>query len=125
MKTVAKSMIIIATMLLCGSCTKLVYVRPEKITVSGQVTDKDGQPWEGVNVEVLSSTFMGMSIPVGEAQQTDENGHYEIAFTPKKDHTYGITYEVTKDGYFYERSWGVDSFVAEQEHNVVLKKYGE
>lgn len=124
MKTIAKSIIIIAAMLLCSSCTKVVYVLPEKITVSGQVTDKDGQPWEGVLVEVTRAQFMGMTIPV-EGTYTDENGIYEVSFKPNKDNSYGISFETTKDDYFYYQNRGLDLWTAEQEQNVVLKRHDE
>lgn len=124
MKTIAKSIIIIAAMLLCNSCTRVVYVLPEKITVSGQVTDKDGQPWEGVLVEVTRAQFMGMTIPV-EGTYTDENGIYEVSFKPNKDNSYGISFETTKDDYFYYQSRGLDLWTAEQEQNVVLKRHDE
>ncbi len=125
MKTTIKSIVIIAVMLLCGSCSKLVSVLPEQITVIGQVTDKDGQPMEGVHVEVNSNSFMSMTFPVGETQNTDENGFYEVTFAPKKGHTFSVTYRINKDDYFYYSHYSVDSWVAVQEHNVVLKKVGE
>ena len=127
MKTTIKLVIILAGMLLFGSCSKIKEVRPEKIIISGQVTDKDGQPVQNVQVQVNYMTFMGMSTPMGSAQYTDENGCYQIGFTPSEDHTitYHVSYEISLDDYFYYASYSVDPWVALQEHNVVLKKAGE
>lgn len=127
MKTTIKLVITLAVMLLCGSCSKIKEVRPEKVTISGQVTDKDGHPVQGVQVQVNYMTFMGMSTPMGSAQYTDENGCYQIGFTPSEDHTitYHVSYEISLDDYFYYASYSVDPWVALQEHNVVLKKAGE
>ena len=127
MKTTIKLVIILAGMLLFGSCSKIKEVRPEKIIISGQVTDKDGQPVQNVQVQVNYMTFMGMSIPMGSAQYTDENGYYQVGFTPSEDHTitYDVSYEIMIDDYLYYHSYSVDPWVASQEHNVVLKKNAE
>ena len=127
MKTTIKLVIILAGMLLFGSCSKIKEVRPEKIIISGQVTDKDGQPVQNVQVQVNYMLFMGMSTPMGDAQYTDENGYYQVGFTPSEDHTitYDVSYEIMIDDYLYYHSYSVDPWVASQEHNVVLKKNAE
>ena len=127
MKTTIKLVIVFAVMLFCGSCSKIKEVRPEKIIISGQVIDKDGQPVQNVQVQVNYMTFMGMSTPMGSAQYTDENGYYQIGFTPSEDHTitYHVSYEIIIDDYFYYHSYSVDPWVASQEHDVVLKKAEE
>ena len=124
MKTTIKLVIVLAVMLLCGSCSKIKEVRPEKIIVSGQVTDKDGQPVQNVQVQVNYMTFMGMSTPMGSAQYTDENGYYQIGFIPSEDNTitYHVSYEISIDDYFYYQSYSVDPWVASQVHDVVLEK---
>ena len=54
MKTTIKStIIVIAALLLCVSCTKLVYESPETITISGHITDEDGQPVENVSLDLM------------------------------------------------------------------------
>ena len=115
-------LLVVAGILTFSSCNK--YKLPEKITVYGQVTDKDGQLWEGVSVEVSRAQFMGMTIPV-EDTHTDENGFYEISFKPNKENTYGVTFQVMKDDYQYYHNHSLDLWEAEQEYNVVLKKYDE
>ena len=50
MKTIAKSIILIAVMLLYGSCSKIVQESPKTITISGHITDEDGQPVENVSI---------------------------------------------------------------------------
>ena len=127
MKTTIKLVIVLAVMLLCGSCSKIKSVRPEKITIRGQVTDKDGQPVQNVEVQVNYMLFMGMSTPMGGTQYTDENGYYQIGFTPSEDNTitYHVSYKIMIDDYFYYHSYSVDPWVASQEHDVVLKKAEE
>lgn len=127
MKTTIKIVIVFTVMLLCGSCSKIKEVRPEKIIISGQVTDKDGQPIQNVQVQVNYMLFMGMSTPLGDAQYTDENGCYQVGFTPSEDHTitYDVSYEIMIDDYFYCHYYSVDPWVASQVHDVVLKKAEE
>lgn len=124
MKTTVKLVIVLAVMLLCASCSKIKEVRPEKVTISGQVTDKDGQPVQNVQVQVSYMLFMGMSTPMGDAQYTDENGYYQIGFIPSEDNTitYHVSYEISIGDYFYYQSYSVDPWVASQVHDVVLEK---
>ncbi len=64
MKTTMKLMLMLlvaAGMLTFTSCKK-EKVLPEKITVSGCVTYEDGQPFEGVEVQVNCNTLMGLFI---------------------------------------------------------------
>lgn len=98
---------------------------PEKVTVSGQVTDKDGHPWVGVHIQMSYNTFMYPSMDLGEAIYTDENGHYEIEFKPETGHSYRVNFKIVKDGYEYSHHYYADPWIAEQEYNVVLKKSGE
>jgi hypothetical protein len=53
MKTAIKSIMVVAALLLCGSCTKLLYEAPETITISGHITDEDGQPIENVSLDLM------------------------------------------------------------------------
>ena len=53
MKTIAKSIILIAVMILYGSCSKIVQESPETITISGHITDEDGQPVENVSIDLM------------------------------------------------------------------------
>ena len=127
MKTTMKLMLMLlvaAGMLTFTSCKK-EKVLPEKITVSGCVTYEDGQPFEGVEVQVYSNTFMGPSMPVGEAVYTDENGHYEVEFKPNKDYTYRVNYQILKDGHQYYHNFSLTKWEAVQEHDVVWEKIVE
>lgn len=124
MKTTIQSILVIAIMLLCGSCKK-EDVLPEKITVSGQVTNEAGQPVKDVQVQVGYSSFMGVSIPLGDTHYTDENGLYQIEFAPDLDYTYTIDYEITIEDYYYHYSYDLTKWEAIQEHDVVLRKTEE
>ena len=69
-------LLVVASMLTFTSCRKVFKILPETVTVSGQVTDENGQPFEGVSVSVSKSTFMSLIIPV-TGTKTDENGFYQ------------------------------------------------
>lgn len=97
---------------------------PEKITVSGQVTNEDEQPLEGVSVYVYESSFMMIAIPVANTK-TDENGLYQIEFSPREGQSYRLTFEIKKDDYQYSHKHYLDSWEAEQVCDVVLKKTEE
>lgn len=97
---------------------------PEKITVSGHVTDKEGQPFENVSVYVNESSFMMIAIPVANTH-TDENGLYQIEFSPKEGKSYSIDFQILKDDYQYYHDHSLDPWEAEQEYDVVLKKGDE
>ena len=125
MKTSIKIMLMLlvaASMVTFTSCRKVFKILPETVTVSGQVTDENGQPFEGVSVSVSKSTFMSLIIPV-TGTTTDENGFYQVEFEPDEDHTFTMRYEIDKDGYQYVAYYGVDKWKAVQEHDVVLKKH--
>lgn len=127
MKTTMKLMLMLlvaAGMLTFTSCKKEM-VLPEKITVSGCVTYEDGQPFEGVEVQVNCNTLMGLSMPVGKAVYTDENGYYEVGFKPNKDYTYLVNYQILKDGHLYYRNFSLTKWEAVQEHDVVWEKIVE
>ena len=124
MKTLIRSVIVIAALLLCGSC-KEENVLPEKITVSGQVTNDAGQPVKDVHVQVNYNTLMGVATPLGDTQYTDENGHYQVEFAPEKDYTYSLSYDITIDEYNYHHTYSLTKWEAVQEHDVVLKKGDE
>lgn len=126
MKTTIKSIIVIAAMLLCGSCTKLVYEVPETITISGHVTDEDGQPVENVGLSLMciqSSNLLGFYVGTGIYGSTDANGYYSIEFNPKQGYSYRM--DIGKGGYHDVPSYSVDRWIASQEHNVVLRKNTE
>ncbi len=115
-------LLVVASMLTFTSCRKVFKILPETVTVSGQVTDENGQPFEGVSVSVDKSTFMSLIIPV-TGTKTDENGFYQVEFEPDEDHTFTMRYEIDKDGCQYVAYYGVDKWKAVQEHDVVLKKH--
>ena len=60
-----------------------------------------------------------------ESTSTDENGHYEMEFTPNEKVLFTIEFSITKDGYVYSHSEFVDEYKANQEINAVLKKDNE
>ena len=98
---------------------------PETITVSGCVTDINGQPFENVSVYVYESAFMTYAIPVANAH-TDENGLYQVEYSPDERYVYYLLFEANKDGYSYNQSWhGLTKWDAVQEHDQVLKKSTE
>ena len=114
-------LLVAAGMLTFVSCKKVFKVLPETVTVSGRVTDENGQPFEGVGVSVSKSTFMSLIIPV-TGTKTDENGFYQVEFEPDEEETFTMRYEIDKDGCHYQAYYGVDKWKAFQEHDVVLKK---
>jgi hypothetical protein len=120
-------LLVVAGMLTFASCIKKYEPQqlPEKITISGQVTDKDGHSWEDVQVQMTSTTIMTPDMSLGDPVYTDENGHYEIEFKPDTAHSFRINFEIVKDGYKYSHSELVDKYKADQEINVVLKKDNE
>lgn len=124
MKTTKRLMLmllVVAGMVSFTSCRKVFNILPETVTVSGQVTDEAGQPIEDVAVGMTKSTLMSLIIPM-TGTTTDENGFYQVEFTPDEDHTYIIHYEFQKDDCFYKESYHVDKWKPVQEHDVVLKK---
>ena len=120
-------LLLTASMLTFTSCNKKDEPKqlPEKITISGQVTDKDGHFWEDVQVQMTSTTIMTPDMSLGNPVYTDENGHYEIEFKPDTAHYFRINFEIVKDGYEYRHSGLVDKYKAYQEINAVLKNEGE
>ncbi len=120
-------LLLTASMLTFTSCNKKDEPKqlPEKITISGQVTDKDGHFWEDVQVQMTSTTIMTPDMSLGNPVYTDENGHYEIEFKPDHAHSFRINFEIVKDGYEYSHSELVDKYKAYQEINAVLKKEGK
>ena len=126
MKTTMKLMLMLlvaAGMLTFSSCKKEKEQKqlPETITVSGQVTDENGQPFENVSVYVDESSFMMIAIPVANTH-TDENGLYQIEFSPKGGQSYSIEFQILKDDYQYYHDHYLDPWEAEQEYDAVLKK---
>ena len=118
-------LLVVAGMLTFSSCKKDEQKQlPEKITVSGQVTDKDGQPFENVSVYIDESSFMVYAIPVANTH-TDENGYYEVGFKPNKDYTYLVNYQILKDGHLYYHNFSLTKWEAVQEHDVVWEKIVE
>ena len=127
MKLMLMLLVVAASMLTFTSCKKKDEPKqlPEKITISGQVTDKDGHFWEDVKVQMKSTTIMTPDMSLGDPVYTDENGHYEIEFKPDHAHSFRINFEIVKDGYEYSHSELVDKYKAYQEINAVLKKEGK
>lgn len=119
-------MLLVATCLMIFSSCKKDEPKqlPETITVSGQVTNEDGQPFEDVSVYVYESSFMMIAIPVANTK-TDENGLYQIEFSPREGQSYRLTFEIKKDDYQYSHKYYLDPWEAEQVYDVVLKKSGE
>ena len=130
MKTTMKFMLmllVVASISTLTSCKKETEPKqlPETITVSGQVTDEDGQHFENVSVYVYESAFMTYAIPVANAH-TDENGFYQVEYSPDERYVYKLLFEANKDGYSYYQSWyGLTKWDAVQEHDQVLKKSTE
>ena len=123
MKKTLKTMallLVAASTVTFTSCRKVFKILPETVTVSGQVTDENGQPFEGVSVSVSKSTFMSLIIPV-TGTKTDENGFYQVEFEPDEE-TFTMRYTLDKDDYHYVAFYGVDKWKAVQEHDVVLTK---
>ncbi|MBR3491157.1 MAG: carboxypeptidase regulatory-like domain-containing protein [Bacteroidales bacterium] len=126
MKTIAKSIILIAVMLLYGSCSKIVQESPETITISGHITDEDGQPVENVSIDLMYITRMnllGFYYGTGIHAKTDENGYYSIQFDNNDYYSYRL--DIEKAGYHYVQSYSVDRWIASQEHDVVMRKKEE
>ena len=128
MKTTMKLMLMLlvaAGIMTFSSCKKDEPKQlPEKITVTGQVTNEDERPFEGVSVYVYESSFMMIAIPVANTK-TDENGLYQIEFSPREGQSYRLTFEIKKDDYQYSHKYYLDPWEAEQEYHAVLKKTGE
>ena len=126
MKTTIKSIIIIAAMLLCGSCSKIVYEAPETITISGHITDEYGKPVENVSLDLMCierMNLMGFYVGTGIHGKTDESGYYSIQFDNNDDYSYRL--DIEKSGYHYVQGYHVDRWIASQEHNVVMRKQEE
>ena len=126
MKTMAKSIILIATLLLCGSCSKIIQERPERITISGYVTDDDGQPVENVTFHLMyiqSSNLLGFYYVTSIYGSSDANGYYNVVFTPEEGYSYEL--DIYKSGYHYVPRYHMDPWIVSQEHNVVLRKNTE
>ena len=123
MKTTLKSIIVIVAMLLCGSCTKLVYEAPETITISGHITDEDGQPVENVSLDLMCikrGNLLGFYGGTGIHTKTDATGFYSIKF--ENDDSYSYRVDIEKAGYHYVQSYSVDRWIAVQQHDVVMIK---
>lgn len=126
MKTTLKSIIVIAAMLLCASCTKLVYEVPETITISGHINDEYGQPVENVSLDLMyiqRGNLLGFYYGTGIHTKTDANGYYSIEFENNDDYSYRV--DIEKSGYHYVRGYSVDRWIASQQHDVVMIKKEE
>ena len=123
MKTAIKSIIVIAAMLLCGSCTKILYEAPDTITISGHITDEYGQPIENVGLGLMyeqRGDLFGPCYSTGIHANTDANGYYSIEFKNNDDYSYRV--DIEKSGYHYVQSYSVDRWIASQQHDVVMSK---
>ena len=126
MKTTIQSIIVIAVLLLCSSCTKIVYESPETITISGNITDEDGQPIENVSIDLMCiarMNLMGFYVGTGIGTKTDANGHYSIKFDHNDDYSYRL--DIEKSGYEYVQGYSVDRWIASQQYDVVMRKKEE
>ena len=126
MKTIAKSIFLIAILFIYGSCSKIVQESPESITVSGHITDEDGKPVENVSLDLMCITrmnLMGFYYGTGIHTKTDENGYYSIQFDNNDDYSYRL--DIEKSGYDYVRGYHVERWIASQEHDVVMRKKEE
>jgi protocatechuate 3,4-dioxygenase beta subunit len=123
MKTTVKLMLLVLFFgaVCMTSCKKL----PEQVSISGIVTDKDGQPFEGVRIGVYDEPWFSGYGHVGD-WFSNETGHYRVEFEPNRSSgQYWISFEITRDDGEYYFSCDVDKFNAEQEINVVLLKKEE
>ena len=126
MKTIAKSIFLIAILFIYGSCSKIVLESPETITVSGHITDEDGQPVKSVGLALMYSqrgNLFGFYYGTDIYAKTDANGYYSIEFDNNDDYSYRV--DIGKAGYHYVQGYSVDRWIASQEHNVVMKKKEE
>ena len=123
MKTAIKSLIVMAAMLLCGACTKILYEAPDTITISGHITDEYGQPIENVGLGLMyeqRGDLFGPCYSTGIHANTDANGYYSIEFKNNDDYSYRV--DIEKSGYHYVQSYSVDRWIASQQHDVVMSK---
>lgn len=115
-------LLVVAGAVTLTSCKKL----PGQVTISGIVTDKDGQPFEGVRIGVYDEPWISGYGIVGDDWYTDENGYYKVEFEPNRSSgQYWMSFEITKDDGEYYYSCDVDKYNAKQEINVVLLKKEE
>lgn len=125
MKTTMKlllMLLVVAGAVTLTSCKKL----PDQVTISGIVTDKDGQPFEGVRIGVFDEPWFNGHGIVGWDWYTDENGYYKVEFEPYRSFgQYRMSFEITKDDGEYYYSCDVDKYNAKQEINVILLKKEE
>ena len=126
MKTIAKSIFLIAILFIYGSCSKIVLESPETITVSGHITDEDGQPVKSVGLALMYSqrgNLFGFYYGTDIYAKTDANGYYSIEFDNNDDYSYRV--DIGKAGYHYVQGYSVDRWIASQEHDVVMRKKEE
>ena len=126
MKTIAKSIILIAVMLLYGSCSKIVQESPETITISGYVTDEDGQPVENVDFHLMyiqSMNLLGFYYGTSIHGSSDANGYYNVVFSPEEEYSYRL--DIGKAGYHYVPGYHVERWIASQVNDVVMRKKEE
>ena len=115
-------LLVVAGAIALTSCKKL----PDQVTISGIVTDKDGQPFEGVRIGVYDEPWVSGFGIVGNDWYTDENGYYRVEFEPYRSFgQYWMSFEITKDDSEYYYRCDVDKYNDEQEINVVLTKKEE
>ena len=100
MKTIAKSIFLVAVLLICGSCSKIVQEHPETFTISGHITDEDGQPLENVGLTLMCiqrGNLLGFYVGTGIDTKTDADGYYFIEFENNDDYSYRV--DIGKAGY--------------------------
>ena len=115
-------LLVVTSMTTLTSCKKI----PDQVTISGIVTDIDGQPIDGVRVSVYDEPWFNGFGVVGKDWYTDESGYYRVEFEPYRcNGQYWMTFEITKDDGEYYYSCDVDKYNAKQEINVILLKKEE
>ena len=126
MKTITKTIFLVAALLICGSCSKIVQESPETISISGHITDDDGQPLENVSIDLMCiarMNLLGFYVGTGIRTKTDANGYYSIEFENNDEYSYRV--DIEKAGYHYVQGYSVDRWIASQEHDVVMTKKEE
>ncbi|MBO6025046.1 MAG: carboxypeptidase regulatory-like domain-containing protein [Bacteroidales bacterium] len=115
-------LLVVTSMTTLTSCKKI----PDQVTISGIVTDIDGQPIEGVRIGVFDEHWFSGLGYAGLDWYTDESGYYRVEFEPYRcNGQYWMTFEITKDDGEYYYRCDIDKYNAEQEINVVLLKKEE
>ena len=76
-------LLVVTSMTTLTSCKKI----PDQVTISGIVTDIDGQPIEGVRVSVYDEPWFNGFGVVGKDWYTDESGYYRVERVFKRNNS--------------------------------------